>query len=308
MAAPPGGLPSEAQLAALTAAPIALSVEAEQAAADAATALQALEAARSARAAAKRRQREAADAALESAEHRHASEREAADLAAAALRDPQALWEAGERYMMEERWPEAVAAFARSAPVQPAPRGQARCHNAAGLCLLLAVRLEEALLCLNLAIATEPGDPRAWHNRSQVHFFRRDFAKAAQDVQEALRLEEGNEATQELLARAVRWRDDAAAAEREQQALAVTPLQAGEAWRAAHASWAAEVRRMLAALAPNPEDEAEEDEDDEEEPAVPQIELPQPTGAALAGALVKHQKGARCEARLPRPWLPTFPA
>ena len=53
---------------------------------------------------------------------------------------------------------------------------------------------------------------------------------------------------------------------------------------------------MLAALAPNPEDEAE-DEDDEEEPAVPQIELPQPTGAALAWALVKHQKGARCEAR-----------
>ena len=78
MAAPPG-LPSEVQLAALTAAPIALSVEAEQAAADAATALQALEAARTARAAAKRRQREAADAALESAEHRHASEREAAD-------------------------------------------------------------------------------------------------------------------------------------------------------------------------------------------------------------------------------------
>jgi hypothetical protein len=142
------------------------------------------------------------------------------------------------------------------------------------VCLLFAVRLKEAIRIINLAIHTDPREPRAWHNRAQAYFMRREFSAAVDAAAEALSLDATNAASTALLERALRHRDMAA----DMPASSATSAQVGDTWSRAHAAWALEIRQMLSSLVPSPESEAPS------EPGT-QIMLPEPTGAALAAAV-----------------------
>jgi hypothetical protein len=163
----PMELPTAEELATLASAPTELSVALAVASDSAAQAEAELRAAAEARKAAKRRDRAAAQLALEKAQHKRDSEAEAAELAAGCLADPQLLWQAADAAMLAEQWPAAVSGFVRAAPLHEGT-ARSRCYNAAGVCLLLAVRLTEAVRVINLAIQTNPNLSSAWHNRSQA--------------------------------------------------------------------------------------------------------------------------------------------
>ncbi len=267
-------LPTAEELAALSATPMQLSVALDHAADSVEKAEVELHAAAAAAASARRRNRAVLQLALQRAKHKRDSEVEAAEVAARHLVDPQLLWQTAETAMLEEQWSTAVAGFLRAARVSAGSREQARCYNAAGVCLLLAVRLEEAIRMINLAIKTDPCEARAWHNRSQAHFMRRNFAAAVEDVTEALALDPTSPSSAALLDRVRRHRDILA---REPLPTA-TPAEVGETWSRGHAAWARDIRDMLSSLVPSP--------DTEQGGAEPttQIALPTPSGASLAAA------------------------
>ena len=275
VAPPQMELPAAEELAALAAASTRLSVAVESAAVSVKAAEAELQAAAASRRAARRRDRAASQEALERAQHKRDSEVEAAEVAAGRFADPQLLWQTAETAMLEEKWPAAVSGFVRAAPLHSSVRAQTRCYNAAGVCLLLAVRLKEAIRMLNLAIHMDPHEPRAWHNRAQARFMTRQFSEAVEDATKALSLDATNAASAELLERATRHRDMAAVAPLSM----ATPAEVGDWWKRRHTAWALEIRQMLSSLVPSPDSEQGEPE------RSTQIVLPAPTGAALAAAV-----------------------
>ena len=166
----------------------------------------------------------AAREAFQALEARATRDRVEAEAVEADLCSPSKLWDEADAHVEQEDWDVAAAAFLRSAlhlqrtisscstAAQPVARPVtdsrsegsgtaqpritcsvaaqcARAYSSAGICQLLACKFNQAIQLFDRAIATEPQEPRAWHNRAQAHFLRRNFELAAHDANRACCLE-----------------------------------------------------------------------------------------------------------------------
>jgi Flp pilus assembly protein TadD len=79
----------------------------------------------------------------------------------------------------------------------------ARCHNGIGLAQIYLGEVAAALESFDLAIATDPGDARVYHNRAEALRSLGRFAEAAADSARAAELDPDDSDTKEVADNAI---------------------------------------------------------------------------------------------------------
>jgi tetratricopeptide (TPR) repeat protein len=89
----------------------------------------------------------------------------------------------GDEYLLQHRYQEAVAAYAKS------PDMTADIWNKMGMANELMVNLDEAGRCYNESLKLSPNDPRVLNNLATLHESRKDFGTADRLYRKALKLD-----------------------------------------------------------------------------------------------------------------------